>query len=414
MKGLGHVFRKGMLRLMTDKNSPGRFAQLDTLRAFAVLVVMMHHYLDTRFFLSGFGATLFFVLSGYFVTKTLLRLKGEIATGKTNTGPALKTFYIQRWLRLWPLYYLVLALTLFLNVENARSSFLWNATFLSNAHVLLSGEWTGRFSPLWSLSVLEQFYLVWPAMILCCPRRHLLPLTLVTIAIGPVYRLLCLLFNTSPIGWCVVPFASFDLLGCGALLALCTRNVLGKAAQDRILWVAGRICMPAFLLLLAGKFIYINAPGSAVYIGTVASLAFMWLIHRTSMGFVGWGKVILENPLLSHMGRMSYSIFLLHNFTELLIPKIGILRPLLASNFKAVLLIPLTVLLAHVCWRLIETPILSFRRKYASAPAPQAHPEVEPGAIQPIALAGNIPFVQPVFPRAMEALNMGAMPMESL
>ena len=71
-------------------SSSARYAQLDSLRAIAVTVVMIHHYRATSFFLSGFGATLFFVLSGFFVTKSLLRFKNEVADGKTQTGVALK------------------------------------------------------------------------------------------------------------------------------------------------------------------------------------------------------------------------------------------------------------------------------------------------------------------------------------
>jgi len=132
----------------SSRPSSKRFAQLDTLRALAVTVVMLHHFRDTSFFLSGFGAILFFVLSGFFVTKTLIRFKGQITDGKIQTGTALKSFYLHRWLRIWPLYYLVLALTLILNVEYARSSFLWNAAFLSNLQVLVTGTWSGRFYPL--------------------------------------------------------------------------------------------------------------------------------------------------------------------------------------------------------------------------------------------------------------------------
>jgi len=306
--------------------------------------------------------------------------------GKTQTGFALRSFYLHRWLRLWPLYYLVLGLTLVLNVENAHSSFLWNAAFLSNLHVLITGTWSGRFSPLWSLSVLEQFYLVWPTLILFCPRRHLLTLAMMTIAIGPLYRFLCFIFDASPLYWCVAPFASFDQLGCGALLALCTKDVVGKAAQARIYWLAGRVCVPAFVLLLIGKIISFNPPGSSIYISTIASFAFIQLIHRTTKGYSGWLKTIFENRFLSHIGTMSYSIFLLHNFTELLVPKIGIFRNILSSNYKAMLLIPLTILLAQIAWRIIEKPILTFRRKYtATAPAPAyTHSPGMPG-ISPVA-----------------------------
>jgi peptidoglycan/LPS O-acetylase OafA/YrhL len=352
---------------MTRKISSERFTQLDALRAFAVLVVMIHHYRKTDFFLSGFGATLFFVLSGFFVTRTLLKLKNGITAGRLNITGALKTFYVKRWLRLWPLYYLVLALTLLLNVEHARSSILWNVAFLSNLQVLLTGNWNGRFSPLWSLSVLEQFYLVWPALVLLCPRQRMFSLVLCTIAMGPLYRLLCLVSDASPLYWCVVPFASFDQLGCGALLALCMEPDASKISRERIQWFAGAVCVPVFLVLLAGKSLKINPCGSAIYIGLIASFSFVWLVNRIVAGFTGWPKTVFESPLLCHMGRMSYSIFLLHNFTELLVPKYNFLRPVLESNYKAVLLIPLTLLLAHLSWCIVESPILSLRRKYSSA-----------------------------------------------
>ena len=182
---------------------------------------------------------------------------------------------------------------------------------------------------------------------------------------------LCLVFDASPLYSTVAPFASFDQLGCGALLALCAKDMVSKTVQSRIHWLGlGHICVPAFVLLLIGKSVNFNPTGSSIYIGTIASFAFIQLIQCTTTGFSGWAKVIFENPLLSQMGKMSYSVFLLHNFTELLVPKIGILKPLLESNYKGLLLIPLTALLAHVAWRMIENPILSFRRKYAVTAKP--------------------------------------------
>jgi peptidoglycan/LPS O-acetylase OafA/YrhL len=354
---------------MEGAKSIHRISQLDALRAFAIGIVLIHHYRDTRFFLSGFGATLFFVLSGFFATKTLLKLKAGMETGRTKAGPALKVFYFKRWMRLWPLYYLVLALTLFLNVENARSSFLWNAAFLSNLNVLISGNWSGRFSPLWSLSVLEQFYLVWPAFILACPKKYLLPSILAVVAVAPLYRLGCYLTDASPLYWCVMPFTTFDQLGCGALLALCVENVVSQRTAGVILGISGKLFAPLFLLLLACKCCNFEPPFCAIYIGTIASVAFLWLAGKAASGIPGRAGRLMENRLLCHVGTLSYSIFLLHNFTELLVPKTAFLRPIMESNFKPVILIPLTVLLAHLAWRFIEAPMLSLRKKIIPAPA---------------------------------------------
>ena len=353
----------------TGGKPSGRILQLDALRAGAIGIVLIHHYESIRFFLSGFGATLFFVLSGFFATKTLLKLKKGVETGRSHTGQALKVFYLNRWLRLWPLYYLVLALTWLLNVPSARATFLWNAAFLSNIQVLVSGGWSGRFSPLWSLSVLEQFYLFWPAFVFACPKRFLLPSTLALVAMAPLYRLGCYVSAAPSLYWCVMPVASFDQLGCGALLALCVEGVVAKATAAAVLRVAGKVFVPLFLLLLLCKCCNINPPFSAIYISTVASVAFLWLASKAAGGIGGPMGLVMKNPLVCHVGKLSYSIFLLHDFTELLVPKTAFLRPILESDFRAVILIPLTILLAHFAWQWIEAPMLSFRKKHLPAPA---------------------------------------------
>ena len=325
---------------------------------------MIHHFSDQPFFLSGFGATLFLVLSGYFATKTLIRLRNEMDSGRTEASLALKSFYIQRCLRLFPLYYLVLLLALIFRVEYARSTFLWNAAFLSNFRILLTGEWNGRFSPLWSLSLLEQFYLAWPALILFCPKRRLLPITILTILIAPAYRLVCLGMDFGPIYWSVAPLSSLDQLGSGALLAICGSDLVAGPIRERIMGFAGKICFPVFTALLICKAWHFNPPGCAVYINFVASLAFIWLVKKAETGFEGKMRILMENPALGYIGRISYSIFLLHTFSELLVPRIGILQPLMHSNFRAIILIPVTILLAHFSYWLIETPIQSFRKRY--------------------------------------------------
>ena len=340
-----------------------RILQLDALRAFAIGIVLIHHFRDTRFFLSGFGATLFFVLSGFFATRTLLKLKKGIEMGRVQADHALKVFYFKRWMRLWPLYYLVLALTLLLNVENARASFLWNATFTSNIQVLVSGNWNGRFSPLWSLSVLEQFYLFWPAFVLGCPKKLLLPSVLGVVAMAPLYRVGCYLAHAPSLYWCVMPFASFDQLGCGALLALCVENAVSKTTSNFILQIAGKLFAPLFLLVLFCKGCDVNLPFGSIYIGTIASVAFLWLTHKVANGVGGLAGQLMKNPLVCHVGKLSYSIFLLHDFTELLIPKTAFMRPILESGHKALLLIPLTILIAHFAWKWIEVPMLVFRKK---------------------------------------------------
>jgi peptidoglycan/LPS O-acetylase OafA/YrhL len=357
---------------MSGTAKPARSRQIDALRALAIVVVLVHHYRDKHFFLSGFGVILFFVLSSYFATGSLLRLKAGIENGGMSAAGALKNFYLNRWLRLWPLYYLVLVLTLLFHVENARSSFFWNAAFLSNIQVLVTGTWNGRFSPLWSLSVLEQFYLLWALVVIACPRRWLPAVILSLIACGPLYRLGCLWFSAPPIYWCVVPLASFDQLGCGALLALCIHRGISRENVARIEWFAGRIAVPVFLLLVAAKFAGIDPVYSAIYASLAASFTFFKLTALAAKGNAGLPLSILAMPWICHVGRISYSIYLLHDFTELLLPKSGMLDAVLHSNYRVLVLIPLTVLIAHVAWCLVEAPLVSVRKKLLPVPIPGA------------------------------------------
>src|SRR5580658_7637300 len=110
-------------RCMAGKNASGRFAEVDVLRAFAVGIVMVHHFYSEKFFLAGFGVTLFFVLSSFFATNSLLRFKSKVEAGRMRRADGLKTFYLRRWLRIWPLYYLVLVVTLLAGTDYARASF---------------------------------------------------------------------------------------------------------------------------------------------------------------------------------------------------------------------------------------------------------------------------------------------------
>ena len=348
---------------MRASSSGDRFQQLDALRAVAIAVVMLHHYINPPILLSGFGVTFLFVLSGYFATNTLVKLRVRMEDGRTDMGGAVKDFYMRRYLRICPMYFLVLLLTALFNVEGARDSLPWNACFLANIQTVMTQEWNGRFSPMWSLSFLEQFYLVWPFVVLALPRRLLAPALISITAVGVGWRWICYWQNLSAIDWTVSPLASFDAVGCGALLAVARLGLVGEKALPRLMWTARWVGVPGYLLLVALKGIHQPPWYTEVVIPLVASLAFVWLTEKASRGFDGSVGKILDNRAMAHIGRMSYSIFLIHTFTELLLPHVGILGRILDSNYRCLALIPCTVLLANLAWYWIEKPIQELRRR---------------------------------------------------
>ena len=350
--------------------SRDRFQQLDALRAVAIAIVMLHHYINPPILVSGFGVTFLFVLSGYFSTNTLLKLRKRMDGGETGIGGAVKDFYLRRYLRICPTYFLVLLVTALFNVEGARDSLPWNAFFLANMQTVLSGEWNGRFSPMWSLSFLEQFYLIWPFVLLWCPRRRLVPVLVCITALGPVWRSICYWQDLSAINWCVSPLASCDAVGCGALLAVARLGMVGGKVLPRLIWAARWVGVPGYLLLVLAKGMHEPPWYTEIAIPLVASLAFVWLTEKASRGVGGLAGRMLNNETLAHIGQMSYSIFLIHTFTELLLPHVGVLGRVLDSNYRFLVLIPGTVALANFSWHYIERPIMELRRRMPRAALP--------------------------------------------
>jgi peptidoglycan/LPS O-acetylase OafA/YrhL len=351
--------------------SKDRFQQLDALRAVAIGVVMLHHYINPPILLSGFGVTFLFVLSGYFASNTLLKLRKRMDNEQTDMGGAVKDFYLRRYLRICPMYFLVLLLTALFNVEGARDSLPWNAFFLANIQTVVSGEWNGRFSPMWSLSFLEQFYLIWPFVMLVLPRRRLVPAIIFMIALGPVWRFICYWQDLSAINWTVSPLASCDAVGCGALLAVARMGMVGENVLPRLIWLARWVGVPGYALLVVAKGVHYTPWYTEIVIPFVASLAFVWLAEKASRGFEGPVGALFNNETIARIGRMSYSIFLLHTFTELILPHVGVLGRILDSNWRFVVLIPCTVALANLSWHYIEQPIQEIRRRLPRPSLPE-------------------------------------------
>lgn len=352
--------------------SSGRYQpELDTIRALAITVVMLHHYIGVEIPLSGLGVMLFLCLSGYFGTRSLLQMRDHVNAGGLTIRKSLKLFYGRRYFRILPTHALVLVLACIADIPYARSEFWWNATFTSNWGMLLTNDWFGHFSPLWSLAVLEQFYLLWPLTVLLVPPRHFLKVVLGIIASAFVFRLVSLTFSAGPFEWTLVPLGALDQLGCGALLALVLHEK-GREPLLRGIRFAGLvICGPLLLAIIVGRLFHHQLPHEAIYISLVACLFFAWMIDRCLHGVGGPPGSFLRLPWLAAAGRASYPAFLIHNFTGLLFPMVGLFAWIFDSGFKFVLLVPTTFALAHCISLYIEEPLSRFRKSRFRIPAPE-------------------------------------------
>lgn len=147
--------------------------QLDGLRGLAIFGVFLAHFLqisiENPFFLpyGSMGVRLFFVLSGFLITGILIKARARIDNGEQTAGYTLRAFYIRRCLRLFVVFYIWLIAERFVFGPNER--FWWDVFYASNFYDILMRE--GRGNHYWSLAVEEQFYLVWPWLILFLKKK---------------------------------------------------------------------------------------------------------------------------------------------------------------------------------------------------------------------------------------------------
>jgi peptidoglycan/LPS O-acetylase OafA/YrhL len=161
-----------------------RIPQLDGLRGIAILMVFLFHALQVPVFWSG--VDLFFILSGYLITGILLRLKVQGDNGGTCVS-----FYVRRACRILPPFIGFLAMaTLFFHV-NWTHVWYWYVFFDANLASATHHNAVRAMVPFWSLAVDEQFYFIWPWVVLFASQKTLKKITAGVIVIAPVLRAIC-------------------------------------------------------------------------------------------------------------------------------------------------------------------------------------------------------------------------------
>jgi peptidoglycan/LPS O-acetylase OafA/YrhL len=346
--------------------------QLDGLRAFAIFFTMVTHFvvpIDSpmgRLIPRGqLGVRPFFVISGFLITRILLRCRFE-----EDRWRELRVFYCRRTLRIVPLYYATLAITALANIRPVRQTLWWHVAYLSNFYqVLQNGPPFTVVTHLWSLSVEEQFYLLWPCLILFLPRRYLLNAMIATVCIGPLSRFIGVTMHISAYG--ALPFSCMDALGIGAILAYCQDKEFGSAdAVTNFTQITKWVGLPSFGLFFVAKIAGIAVPGAQVLADLAAAFAFGWLVSRAASSFKGPVGNLLELKPIRYIGRISYGIYLLHAFMPV------ILFYLLKWNHlslpdnswsRFLLLLGMSVGAASLSWHFYESPINSYKRHFEYA-----------------------------------------------
>lgn len=260
-------------------------------------------------FNGSLGVRLFFVLSGFLITYLLIQ--EEHKTG----GVSLKRFYIRRALRILPVYYAfiitVVCIDYLLRLDLPVREYVTALTYTKDFSV---DRWP--LAHLWSLSVEEQFYLVWPFVISLCSKRARFQAAIACVAAAPVCRVILYFIGLSY--WGVYsPFTNVDSLMIGSIVGMMAAE--GMTVLDRLLrW------RPAVARTIAVVSIY------AIWVGSISQTALRWKLGWFILPFgasvqalagaylivsyatqrTGAGYSLLNRAWMSYVGVLSYSLYI--------------------------------------------------------------------------------------------------------
>jgi peptidoglycan/LPS O-acetylase OafA/YrhL len=351
---------------------PAYRPQLDALRAFAVFAVMASHFWQA---LPSFGfeaVRLFFVLSGFLITANLL--DGRARLGADANARArwsqIGRFVVRRGLRIFPAYYALLFALLVLGAQGVRQDLWLFAAYLSNFFFAARNSWEPwQLAHTWSLAIEEQFYLIWPLVVVFLPQRWLAPLLMLLIGLAPLVRAVLAAGGTvaeAPLSAFVLPPTCFDALGLGALLALWREH-----AARRWLPAAGAVAFVLCAALYASTVVGWLDSNPAWILGGLPllwSLTACAIVDAAARGVRGPIGAVLDNRVLHYLGRISYGLYLYHPlvlWALLTLPPLAGLPAVTNGPLMLLLGTVLTIVLSAASWHAFEAPLNRLKRFFA-------------------------------------------------
>ena len=372
------------------------YPALDGLRGFALLLVFCQHYLELPW--GWTGVDLFFVLSGFLIT-------GILYDSRDRAG-RVRTFYVRRTLRIFPLYYgvllLLLASTPLLHWQWSAFWWAWPAylgnylRFLQFGHATTAlsqamfGNLTQRggsqgvvhVGHFWSLCVEEQFYLIWPWVVFAVrDRRRLMLCCVAAVVMAPVARVVAAAiappsFMEPLVGTVVLTPLRADALLLGGLLALLLRGAYAQWTMRAARW-GGWAALPLLALLLVKTIhrhqLYAYPAGTLTWgITLVDLLAAVLVLLSLQPGSMVYRAFTLRP--LRWMGRISYGAYIFHDLPHEAYVRaatwIGPSVPFVGGHVRteaAVIALPCTLVVAALSYRYFETPFLRWKERLAPA-----------------------------------------------
>lgn len=367
--------------------------ELDALRFFAFLCVFCFHLLDyvsidaaTRPVLNAlctagaFGVPVFFLLSSFLIVELLLREREQ--TGDIH----IKSFYVRRILRIWPLYFAVfyglVALGHYLPDVGPKGYGLWIAFsfFAGNWYIMRYGWIAGAIDPLWSIAVEEQFYIAIPVLSRIGGRKLLATISVILLTVSYLISVhYARLVYSGESGQWVNSWFQFQFFAAGALLAIALHGRVPRWTMivRGILFLVALLCW-VYAVMETGVRSYDGHPTVSGAIGgwtmvLAGAILFFLAALGTPASYVPrW---------LTYLGRISYGLYMFHSLVFHLVfqiarPRIEThlgLSPENTSLIGIALVLAITIAVAGVSYRYFERPFLKLKERFTFV---RSRPEV--------------------------------------
>ena len=309
----------------------------------------------------AYGVDLFFALSAYLITSLLLRERAT--TGALD----LRGFYVRRILRIWPLY---LAFVAFAAIFAALVPGQHLPVKYVVGYSLLAGNWIYAFyglpasfaTPLWTVSIEEQFYLAWPLALRKASVRTMAAIATGLLVIANAWRV-WLAVTAAPVERIEYnTFTRLDPIALGILLALFSHKLPSFTRLQRVALLCGGAAtwVAVFAFTVTGHATTATTWRMAVGhpFTALASVAVL-------LSVLGSQHRFLRNPALLYLGKISYGLYVLHEFAHFCAMRLAPASTPIGVVGQSVVGLSLTVVLAAASYRWLESPFLRLKERFA-------------------------------------------------